>query len=156
MKRMLMALVALSLCTTPAQAAPFDRIVDALNIPRYTEHITENVRETLCMSLNVYHEARGSTRQDQLGVAWVTKNRATRSGRSYCRTIWEPGQFSWTPRSTSSLMPREMAAWHRAVRVARQVMSGETADPTGGARNFRAARLGGGRGARVIGAHAYW
>jgi spore germination cell wall hydrolase CwlJ-like protein len=156
MKRILMAIVALSLCTTPTQAAPIDQIISAINVPRYTEQITENIRETLCLSLNVYHEARGSTRQDQIGVAWVTKNRATRSGRSLCRTIWEPGQFSWTPRSTSSLMPREMAAWHRAVQVSRLVMADELADPTGGARNFRAARMGGGRGYRVIGAHAYW
>jgi len=156
MKRILTALVAFTLCTTPAYAAPFDRITDALSMPRYTEHISDNVKETLCLSLNVYHEARGSTRQDQVGVAWVTRNRMARSGRSYCRTIWEPRQFSWTPRSISSLMPREMAAWHRAVRIARQVMSGEIADPTGGARNFRAARMGGGRGYRIIGAHAYW
>ena len=156
MKRILMALVALSLCTAPAHAAPIDRIVDAINTPRYTEHIDDNIRETICLSLNVYHEARGSTRTDQIGVAWVTRNRMARTGHSYCRTIWSPGQFSWTPRATSSLIPREMAAWGRSVRVARQVMSGETPDPTGGARNFRSARLGGGRGYRVIGAHAYW
>jgi N-acetylmuramoyl-L-alanine amidase len=151
-----MALVALGLCTTPTQAAPVDHLIDALNIPRYTEQISGNIRETLCLSLNVYHEARGSTRQDQIGVAWVTKNRMARTGHSYCRTIWAPGQFTWTVRSISSLTPREMAAWGRAVQVSRQVMSGDLADPTGGARNFRAARLGGGRGYRVIGAHAYW
>ncbi len=156
LKRLCTALVALGLLTTPAQAAPIDQMISAVNIPRYTQNISDNRRETLCMSLNVYHEARGSTHLDQVGVAWVVRNRSARSGRSYCQTIWEPGQFSWAPRSVSSLMPREMAAWERSVRVARQVMSGETADPTGGARNFRASRMGGGRGYRIIGAHAYW
>ena len=154
MKRLLMGIIALLLCTTPAHADP--AVINSINIPRYTEFITSNIRETLCLSLNVYHEARGSTRNDQVGVAWVTKNRMTHTGHSYCRTIWAPGQFTWTVRSSSSLMPREMAAWHRAVRISRQVMTDEIADPTGGARNFRVARLGGGRGYRVIGAHAYW
>ena len=154
MKRILIGLIALSLSSTTALAAP--RIVEAVSTPQYIQTISANVRETVCLSLNVYHEARGSTRQDQIGVAWVTKNRAARTGRSYCRTIWEPGQFSWTPRSASSLMPREMAAWHRAVHISSQVMAGEIADPTGGARNFRASRMGGGRGYRIIGAHAYW
>lgn len=156
MKRLCIGLTALTLCTTPAQAAPIDQIIDAISTPRYTEHIVENTRQTLCLSLNIYHEARGSTRQDQIGVAWVTKNRVVRQGRSYCQIIWADRQFSWTVRSTSSLIPREMAAWHRAVQMSRQVMADEIADPTGGARNFRAARMGGGQGYRVIGAHAYW
>lgn len=156
MKRLCMALIAALLCTSPANAAPMDHMIDTVSVPRYTQNIPDNVRETLCLSLNVYHEARGSSRQDQAGVAWVTKNRMTRTGHSYCRTIWAPGQFTWTVRSTSSLIPREMAAWERAVQVSRRVMAGELADPTGGARNFRSARMGGGRGYRVIGAHAYW
>lgn len=155
MKRLLTGLViALSLFSTNALAAP--HIVHVVSTPQYTSNITNNVNETLCLALNIYHEARGSTRQDQVGVAWVTKNRVARSGRSYCHTIWEPRQFSWTPRSSNSLIPREMAAWNRAVTIARQVMSGEISDPTDGAHNFRASHMGGGRGYRVIGAHAYW
>ena len=155
MKRLLTGLViALSLYSTNALATP--HIVNVVSTPQYTSNINDNVNETLCLALNIYHEARGSTLQDQVGVAWVTKNRVARSGRSYCRTIWEPRQFSWTPRPVSSLIPREMAAWHRAVTIARQVMSEELDDPTGGAQNFRASHMGGGRGYRVIGAHAYW
>lgn len=154
MKRILIGLIALSLSSTSALATP--HIVNVVSTPQYTYNINDNVNETLCLALNIYHEARGSTRQDQVGVAWVTKNRVARSGRSYCRTIWEPRQFSWTPRSASSLIPREMAAWHRSVEVARQVMTNAVPDPTGGARNFRASRMGGGRGYRIIGAHAYW
>jgi len=159
MRKWLLGIVAaLFMCSTPTQAAPVNSLLDRVNITRYTEYLLEHPerRQALCLALNVYHEARGSTRQDQIGVAWVTKNRVARSGHSYCRTIWAPGQFTWTVRSVSSLIPHEMAAWNRAVRISRQVMAEEVADPTGGARNFRVARLGGGRGYRVIGAHAYW
>ena len=151
-----MAVMALTVIATPTQAASMRSIIDSITSPRFTEHIVEDTQETLCLALNVYHEARGSTRTDQVGVAWATKNRVSRSGHSYCRIIWAPGQFTWTVRSVSSLIPHEMAAWNRVVVISRQVMAGEVADPTGGARNFRAARLGGGRGYRVIGAHAYW
>lgn len=155
-KRLCMAVMALTVIATPTQAASMRSIIDSITSPRFTEHIVEDTQETLCLALNVYHEARGSTRSDQAGVAWVTKNRMARSGHSYCRTIWAPGQFTWTVRSSSSLIPREMAAWRRSVEVARQVMAGALPDPTRGARNFRVARLGGGSGYRVIGAHAYW
>lgn len=154
LKRICTALVALTLFATPTQATTSSSMIERLNIPRFTEHIVSNTQETLCLALNVYHEARGSTRQDQIGVAWVTKNRMTRTGHSYCRTIWAPGQFTWTVRSSSSLIPREMAAWRRSVEVAHQVMVGALPDPTRGARNFRAARLGGGR--LRIGGHTYW
>lgn len=144
------AMAAITLAASPAQAVPMQTMVDSLQ-SRYNYN-----SETLCMAINVYHEARGSTLADQRGVAWVVRNRAERSGRSYCREIWQPGQFSWTVRSAASLMPRESAAWSRSVDVAQDVMSGAVADHTGGARNFRVARMGGGSGYRVIGAHAYW
>jgi spore germination cell wall hydrolase CwlJ-like protein len=149
-KLLLAAAAALMLSVQPAQAVPMESMISSLQ-SRYSED-----RQTLCMAINVYHEARGSTLADQRGVAWVVRNRAERSGRDYCREIWQPGQFSWTVRSAASLMPRESAAWSRSVDVAQDVMSGAVADPTGGATNFRAARMGGGRGYRVIGAHAYW
>ncbi len=40
-------------------------------------------RQVLCTALNVYHEARGSTRRDQTGVALVTRNRALHERRSW-------------------------------------------------------------------------
>lgn len=142
----------------PAQAS-IDPTLNQVSSPVYTEHITEDQRQSLCLSLNIYHEARGSTRQDQVAVAWVTKNRVATSGRTYCRVIWAPGQFTWTRRSPSSLRPREMAAWHRAVRVSQQVMRDEVADPTNGANSFRVKRLSIPRAARnaiVIGAHIFY
>jgi N-acetylmuramoyl-L-alanine amidase len=141
------------LCSSPAMASTADGAVAALDRPQFTRDIaTDNRRQTLCLALNVYHEARGSTRQDQIAVAWVTRNRVSDRGTDYCRVIWEPRQFSWTVRSVGSLIPREIQAWHRSVSVAQQVMSGSVSDPTNGARNFRVYN---GRGMR-IGAHSYF
>src|SRR5215207_2416670 len=72
-------------------------------------------RQVLCTALNVYHEARGSTRRDQIGVALVTRNRALHERRSYCSVVWERGQFSWTRHRVRPLIPRDDAAWDRAL-----------------------------------------
>lgn len=164
-KWILGGLLALCLSST-AYSASSDAMVSALDQPRYTQHITveENRRQTLCLALNIYHEARGSTRNDMVGVAWVTRNRVESRysrGRNYCQIIWEPGQYSWTTRSTTSLMPREHSAWQRVVHVAEQVISGNVADPTSGANTFYSSRLGTpawtrrGTGRMTIGAHTY-
>ena len=50
----------------------------------------------MCLSLNVYHEARGETPQAQLAVAMATLNRAKTTGQDLCDVVLEPVQFSWT------------------------------------------------------------
>lgn len=47
-----------------------------------------------CLAANVYHEARGEPKLGQLAVAKVTLNRA--KDGDYCKTVFEPYQFSWT------------------------------------------------------------
>lgn len=141
-------IIAALLCSTPAAASDASSMVAALQ----NRHTIE--RQTACLAINIYHEARGSTRQDQIAVGWVTRNRVTDRGTDYCRVIWEPRQFSWTVRSVRSLIPRELDAWHRSVDVANQVINGTVADPTNGARNFRLASSSR-RGLR-IGAHVYF
>lgn len=155
------------LCSaTPAAAASMNSTIESLDTERYSQELNGFSRrsDALCLALNLYHEARGSTQADITGVAWVTRNRVdspAARGRNYCQIIWEPNQYSWTTRSVSSLMPREMASWNRMVRVARQVIDGEIGDPTNGANTFYATRLGTpswtrrGTGRQVIGAHTY-
>jgi N-acetylmuramoyl-L-alanine amidase len=86
----------------------------------------EDQRELLCMALNVYHEARGSTLTDQQGVAWVTRNRHELSNKKICEVVYEHGrgnaQFSWTinPRILSRYLEKD--SWDRAQLIAWQVM----------------------------------
>ena len=145
--------------STPAYAGSSADALTALNQPRYTQH--SSAPNTLCLALNLYHEARGSTLADIRGVAWVTRNRVESSGRSYCRIIWEPGQYSWTVRSIRSLLPREIESWNRMVRISQEVIAGTVSDPTGGANTFYLRHLGTpswtrrGTGRITIGAHTY-
>jgi len=99
-------------------------------------------RQVLCTALNVYHEARGSTRRDQIGVALVTRNRARHERRSYCSVVWERAQFSWTRHRVRRLIPRDAAAWDRALARAMAVVTDPSpTDITRGARHFYNPRL---------------
>jgi spore germination cell wall hydrolase CwlJ-like protein len=99
-------------------------------------------RQVLCTALNVYHEARGSTRRDQIGVALVTRNRALHEQRSYCSVVWEHAQFSWTRYKVRRLIPRDDAAWSRALTRAMAVVADPSPmDMTRGARRFYNPRM---------------
>src|SRR3954465_4089119 len=99
-------------------------------------------RQVLCTALNVYHEARGSTRHDQIGVALVTRNRALHEQRSYCSVVWEHAQFSWTRYRVRRLIPRDGAAGDRALTRAMAVIADPSpTDITRGAHHFYNPRL---------------
>lgn len=100
-------------------------------------------RELICLARNVYHEARGQSEQNQLAVAWVTRNRHEITGRSYCQVVFEHnrvngrrvGQFSWTTKRHTR--PMEQTAWDQAQRVAWRVYRASAReDFTRGATHF--------------------
>jgi spore germination cell wall hydrolase CwlJ-like protein len=96
------------------------------------------------MALNVYHEARGSTRSDQEAVALVTRNRLESGiwGNTVCAVVLARRQFSWTVFSESRSVPRETQAWVAAQQTAYRVYSDDTVhDITNGADHFYAASM---------------
>lgn len=117
------------------------------------------VADLICLSLNIYHEARGSTHDNQLAVALVTRNRQKLLGGSICQIVYQRGQFSWTARRPGR--PREVQPWLIAQRMAYSVLHGdEIHDITNGATHFheRTIRPHWSRSAitrQVIGAHVF-
>lgn len=101
-----------------------------------------------CLSLNVYHEARGEPDTGQLAVAYVTLNRARNQKMKVCDVVVEPHQFSWTTGGVvmrtngwtlmPHMVPRDLNALAKAVQIARQAMSRKTKDPTQGALFYHA------------------
>lgn len=79
-----------------------------------------------CLALNIYHEARGETRQGQIAVAAVTLNRVrdSRFPASVCAVVWQPRQFSWT-HTLRSYFPTDMKAWKRAMKIAEASLASE-------------------------------
>jgi spore germination cell wall hydrolase CwlJ-like protein len=96
----------------------------------------------LCMTLNVYHEARGEPILGQYAVAAVTMNRAGDDPAKVCEVVTRPHQFSWTDRLLTRKrsgwvlraagVPKDDFAWMVASKVAYNTLAGKMIDVTHG------------------------
>ena len=79
-----------------------------------------------CLALNVYHEARGESRDGKQAVAAVTMNRvrSKQFPSSVCSVVWQRKQFSWT-HIKKSYVPDDTKAWKTALSIAQNTISGE-------------------------------
>jgi spore germination cell wall hydrolase CwlJ-like protein len=117
--------------------------------------------ELICLSDNVYHEARGETQEGQIAVAYVTINRVGdgRFGETICEVVYEDGQFSWTDDGEKKI--GEKLAYLNAMRTAIAAIDGSVDDPTFGATYYYNPKAAKPRWARkftesaVIGAHRF-
>lgn len=128
-------------------------------------------QELICLSLNIYHEARGSLQQDQISTAFVALNR-TKSiifPDTVCNVVWQyyttrkgkyVAQFSWT-RDGAPDKPRTQSSWIVAQKLAYIAYFGGTPDPTSGRLNYYAHKIvhpswaWRAKNKIVIGAHTY-
>lgn len=102
----------------------------------------------ICLSLNIFHEARGEPIMGQYAVALVTLNRATHKPDRVCKEVFKPSQFSWTIgnaeridagwKLTGSMKPRDAHAWWVATRVAATALEGKMPDFTHGSKFYHA------------------
>lgn len=87
---------------------------------------TVDQAEENCLATAVYFEAKGEPMRGQRAVAEVILNRM-RSGRfpsSACGVVKQRGQFSFVHGGRLPSVPRDCAAWHTAVAVARSAIEG--------------------------------
>ena len=96
-------------------------------------------KELECMALNIYHEARSEVVEGQIAVAHVTMNRVKHSyfPNSICDVVYQNKQFSWTW-LVDDHTPHEKKAWEQSQTIARDVMIGNTVDPSKGATFYHA------------------
>lgn len=128
------------------------------------EYLTRAQKSDLmCLSLNVYHEARGTSLANQRAVAFVVRNRMRLRDMTACEIIYEgtrhAKQFSWTAHRHTR--PLERQSWDLAQEIAwRTLYDPRVTDITNGATHFHEnhirpdwARRASHR--RVIGAHTF-
>lgn len=100
-----------------------NRIEQKTVITPVVRHSPADLKQTLCLALGLYHEARGESWLGQRAVGHVILNRIRESGSTICHTLWEYGQFQWTKRSVDRLVPEEESTWiamqHHAVALLR-------------------------------------
>jgi len=79
----------------------------------------------ICMTLNVYWEARDQSTAGQLAVAQVTMNRVKddRWPDTICEVVYESKQFSWFWDGKSDI-PTEEKSWRNATLIASAAMAG--------------------------------
>ncbi|NWA64153.1 cell wall hydrolase [Pantoea sp. B9002] len=98
---------------------------------------------TLCLALNIYHEARGEPELGQVAVGTVTMNRANWDVKEICPVVYAPSQFSWTAqiKTTEHYPHHKNKSWQRAQKLAQRIIQGEQQDVTNGATFFHAQRV---------------
>ena len=96
----------------------------------------------MCLSLNIFMEARGEPIMGQYAVAMVTLNRVKQSGDNVCEVVFKPKQFSWANKGVTRTAkgwklkaehdPKDAHAWWLAKRIAATALSGKMYDFTRG------------------------
>jgi len=104
-------------------------------------HDEESKQELRCLALSIYFEARGESEAGQHAVGHVVMNRVSNSRfpDSVCNVVHQGGekpyyrcQFSWWCDGRSD-KPVNKTSWNISVKIAREIYSGKSIDPTGGA-----------------------
>ncbi len=87
-----------------------------------------------CMAMNIYHESRSEVIEGQIAVAHVTANRVNHENwpNNICDVVYQNKQFSWTF-LVQDKTPTNKKLWDQSLVIARDVMIGNTVDPTNGA-----------------------
>lgn len=99
--------------------------------------VSVDPQELVCLSNNIYHEARGESQAGQIAVGYVTLNRVEKPnfGGTICEVVHDKGQFSWTEDGKSDAI-KNREAYVRSMRIAINVIQGIEPDPTQGATYF--------------------
>lgn len=124
----------------------------------------------ICLSLNIYHEARGEQVPGQYAVAQVTIKRASQNESTPCHETFRASQFSWTTGVRKikdgwfipeHLRPKDKDAWKKAQIISGVTLTGKMMDFTKGADHYHAKSVSPGWARRmqkvaVIGQHIFY
>jgi spore germination cell wall hydrolase CwlJ-like protein len=119
--------------------------VETFPLPEESQPPEVRAADIECLTLTIYHEARGLRPAGREAVAHVVLNRMQRTGRTACAVVWERHgrnvQFSWTAKPAASRRPREQAAWVDAQAMAERMLTRRPHDITRGATHFYNPRI---------------
>jgi spore germination cell wall hydrolase CwlJ-like protein len=95
-----------------------------------------------CLSLNIYHEARGESKLGQIAVGHVTLNRVKSKlyPSKICKVVYQHRQFSWTQDKISD-KPRDKKLYKSIRLLSAKIMKGVYKDPTFGAMYFHTKQI---------------
>ena len=137
----LTAVVTVSLCMIPVPAS--DYIIEDRDIHHYDPVKVIDKQEIACLAVNIYHEARGESKDGQIAVAFVTLNRVKSNSypdticgvvyQGYHKPSWRDEtkmvpirhrcQFSWYCDGKNDI-PKDETGWATAQYVAGSILYG--------------------------------
>lgn len=96
----------------------------------------------ICLSFNIFHEARGESVLGQYAVAQVTMRRAGYDQTRVCEEVYRYRQFSWTRAKHKHPAKIDPDAYVKARAIARVVLTGRMPmDFSRGATHYHAVRV---------------
>lgn len=120
------------------------QIIEVAILPEPTIYDEIDQEQFVCLTHNIYFEARGESALGQRAVAWVTINRmlSNQFPDTICDVVWQDKQFSWTHDGKSDT-PSDDQALAQAESMAREVLQHYylRPDPTEGSLFFHAGRV---------------
>ena len=127
--------------SSPAKSATPEKTIAAvqqkIDVTNIKDLDNDIQKQVICLALNLYHEARGSSADDIMAVGLTTRNRVNAANSDYCSIIWQKGQYVWTKRPIRGQMPRDYVTWSKIIIIAAQIVTvAEMDDITGGADSF--------------------
>jgi len=123
-----LAIIGCSLLTVllVRQVVRMDQIEEKIDdVIQVKEHIKYTAADLDCLTRNIYYEAGVEDSRGKMAVATVTVNRLKTGywGKTICRVVYAPSQFSWT---LSKKLPRPNSQlWAESEKIARQVLAGD-------------------------------
>lgn len=136
----IIALLVFMMLVVPDMLTTKPSIEVAQPVEQSTEKVEAQIddRSLLCLSRNLYHEARGEGTEGMLAVAHVVVNRVRdhRWPSDVCEVIYQKNQFSWVGRVSGKI--HEPKAYEEARTIAERVLSGLEEDFTKGSTFFHA------------------
>lgn len=145
---------------------PILKEVLPLNISEI-ESLNDNEKKDLeCIAWNLYFEARGGVKAEQIAVAWVPINRGQYShwSKDICETIFQYDyangrkafQFVWAGFNLSKSYRIEPEVWQKVQFISYNVYKGNESDPSNGATYFNHYSVGSRRGGVRLGSHVFY
>lgn len=137
-----------------------------INIPEAQDLSESGLRDLECLAWNLYFEARGGVRSEQIAVAHVPINRTRHPSFStdICTNVFQYGwaggrrqyQFSWAGIVRGARWRREDDTWVRMQHIALAAYRGELRDTANGATYFHHVSVASGRNRIQLGSHVFW
>lgn len=75
----------------------------------------------LCLTLTVFHEARGESEVGQAAVAQTVINRTKdeRFPKTVCKVVHQPSAYSWTLQRNKAAEKKERESWDKSLEIAK-------------------------------------